>query len=206
MKKVTYLCLALVVLLVASNKSTAQKARGGIKGGLNLSTLYLDDVEDENVRAGFHAGFYTQLMLAPSFAIQPELNFSTKGSSADYNFAGFRGESKFNLSYLDVPVLATFKLGDDVDIHIGPYVGYLVGVNTSSEGDFGDSRTELDRDDYEKWDYGISGGMALNFNPMSIGVRYNYGLNEIADSDDAARLNKGAKNAVGQVYVAFDLK
>lgn len=206
MKHLKIIGLFTLALILCNTQSMAQEARGGIKGGLNLSTLYIDDVEDENVRAGFHVGIFSQLMVTESFAIQPELNFSTKGSKAEYDNFVFQGENKFNLSYIDIPVLATFKLGNDADIHFGPYFGYLVGVSTSSEGDFGDSYQELDRDDYQNWDYGLAAGLALNFHPMSVGVRYNYGLNKIADSPNAEDQIGDAKNAVGQIYVAFDLK
>lgn len=206
MKTIKILTVAIILAVCGGSQVAAQTARGGIKGGLNLSNLYIDDVEDENVRTGFHVGFFTQLMVAPTVAIQPELNYSTKGAKAEYNFFGLDGERKYNLSYLDVPVLVTFKLGDDADIHLGPYVGYLVGVNTTTEGDLGSSYTELDRDDYEKIDYGISGGFALNFTALSFGVRYNYGLNEIAKSDEAAEFLKSAKNSVAQVYAAINLR
>lgn len=206
MKHLKIIGLFTVALLLCYTTSTAQNARGGIKGGLNLSTLYIEDVEDENVRPGFHLGIYTQLMVTESFAIQPELNFSTKGSRAQYDNFVFQGENKFNLSYIDIPVLATFKLGNDADIHVGPYFGYLVGVSTSTEGDFGSAYQELDRDDYQDWDYGLAAGIALNFQPMSVGVRYNYGLNKIADSGNAQDQIGDAKNAVGQVFIAFDLK
>lgn len=195
-----------MLVMLGCTFAKAQVARGGIKGGLNLSNLYIDNVEDENVRTGFNVGLYTQLMIGPVFAIQPEINYSTKGAKADYDILGFQGENKFNLNYVDMPVLATFKLGDAADIHLGPYFGYLVGVSTSTNGDLGDSYKELDRDDYKKWDYGIAGGIALNFDPISFGFRYNYGLNKIADSQDAENLIGDAKNSVAQAYVAFNLR
>lgn len=201
--KITILVLALIFLGVGF--AQAQSPRGGIKGGLNLSNLYIDDVEDENVRTGFHAGIYTQLMLGPSLALQPELNFSTKGARAEYRLLGFEGDRKFNLSYLDLPVLLAFKLGDDAEIHFGPYIGYLVGVSTSTDGDLGDNYRELNRDDYEKWDYGLAAGFALNFDPIAFGLRYNYGLNKIAKDDVAKRQIGDAKNSVAQVFIAFNL-
>ena len=207
MNQIKLSLIASILLLMAGTASVkAQTALGGVKGGLNLSNLYIEDVEDENVRTGFHVGVFTQLMITENLAIQPELNYSTKGAKAEYNIFGITGETKFNLSYLDIPILATFKLGDDADIHIGPYFGYLIGVSTSTEGDFGSGNSELDRDDYKKLDYGLAGGMSLNFNPLIIGLRYNYGLNKIADSDEAETLIGDAKNSVAQVYLAFNLK
>ncbi|MBL6446593.1 PorT family protein [Fulvivirga sp. 29W222] len=112
--------LSTTLLLAHLSPVMAQTPRGGIKGGLNLSNFHIDDVEDENVRTGFHIAIYTLLMVALGFAIQPELNYSTKGVKAEYNVLGFQGENKLNLGYPDISVLATFKLGDDMDIHIGP--------------------------------------------------------------------------------------
>lgn len=202
--RITILSVALIFAGVSMTE--AQSARSGLKGGLNLSNLYIDDVEDENLRAGFHAGFFTQLLMVPGFAIQPELVYATKGAKADYNIAGVQGESKFNLNYIDLPVLLTFKLANAADIHIGPYVSYLLRVNTSTDGDLGSSQRSLDRDDYEKWDYGLSGGLVLNFDAISIGARYNYGLNEIADSADARTQIGDAKNSVAQLFIAFNMQ
>jgi hypothetical protein len=60
-------------------------ARAGIKGGLNVSNLYVDDVDDENARFGFNVGLYAQLFSSEVFAIQPELLYSTKGTKTTYD-------------------------------------------------------------------------------------------------------------------------
>lgn len=206
MKQIIITGFSMLLILAGINTAQSQTPRGGIKGGLNLSNLYIDDVEDENVRTGLNVGIFTQLMLTPGFAIQPELLYSTKGAKADYNVVGIEGENKFNLNYVDIPVLATIKLGDDADIHIGPYFGYLVGVSHSSESTLGSSFKELDRDEYEKWDFGLAGGLALNFNPISFGLRYNYGLKKIAKTQNAENIIGDAKNSVAQVYVALNLR
>lgn len=206
MKRVRLTMISVVLVFFCTSVLQAQlMPKGGIKGGLNLSNLYIDDVEDENVRTGFHVGVYRQFMIGPALAIQPELIYSTKGAEAEYNILTVNGERKFNLNYIDLPVLLTFKLGDDADISFGPYVGYLVGVSTSTDGDFGESYRELNRDNYEKWDYGLTGGLALNFDPIAFGLRYNYGLNEIADTANARQQIGDAKNSVAQVYISLNL-
>lgn len=181
------------------------RARAGIKGGLNLSNLISDEITDEDARIGFHAGVYGQLFVNEGFAIQPELNFSTKGNRVTSNFGIIDQETKFNISYLDVPVLAVFKLGQVAEIHAGPYWAYLVGANIDTDGDLGDDFQELDRDNFDNWDYGLVGGIGFNLGAVQLGARYNYGLNEIAKSQGAKNLLGGAKNSVGQVYLAFNL-
>ena len=187
-----------------SNDVYAQM-RAGIKGGLNVSNLYGDDVNDENARYGVNFVFYGQILSSDVFAIQPELLFSTKGSKVDYD--GLLGDQtiKYNLSYLDLPVLAVFKLGESAEIHVGPYVSYLLGANVSTDGDWGSGNEEIDRDQLKSFDYGLSGGFGLNFGAIQIGARYNYGLAEIADSNTSDLFLGDSKNSVAQVYLALNL-
>jgi hypothetical protein len=180
-------------------------ARAGIKGGVNLTNLIIDEPHDRHTKFGFHVGVYGQLFANEGFAIQPEVNYSTKGSEVSANFGIIDHETKFNLHYIDVPILAVFKLGDAVEIHAGPYWAYLVGANIDTDGDLGDDFRELDRDNFEKWDYGLVGGIGFNFNNVQLGARYNYGLNDIARSTGAKRMLGSSKNSVGQLYLAFNL-
>ena len=186
-------------------RQSAVKPRVGIKGGLNASNLITDDVTDKHGRFGFHAGVYGQLFSTESFAIQPEVNFSTKGNEVKNNFGIVDHETKFNLSYIDVPVLAVFKLGNVAEIHAGAYWAYLVGANIDTDGDLGDGFISLDRDNFDNWDYGLVGGIGFNLGQVQLGARYNYGLNEIAESAGAKSMLGSAKNSVGQIYLALNL-
>lgn len=185
---------------------SASGPRAGIKGGLNISNFITDEPHDRHTLVGFHAGVYGQLFVNEGFAIQPEINYSTKGNEITSNFGIIDHETKFNLHYIDVPVLAVFKLGDVVEIHAGPYWAYLVSANIDTDGDLGDGFTELNRDSFENWDYGLVGGIGFNFNNVQLGARYNCGLNNIAESAGARQLlGSKSKNSVGQIYLAFNL-
>ena len=180
--------------------------RAGIKGGLNVSNLIVDDVTDRNARIGFHAGVYGQLFSSRAFAIQPEVNFSTKGNKITIADGIIDQETKFNLSYIDIPVLAVFKLGKAAEIHAGAYWAYLVGANIDADGDLDNDFTRIDRDNFDKWDYGLVGGLGFNLGKgAQLGARYNYGLNEIANSAGARRMLGNTKNSVAQLYLAFNL-
>jgi len=207
MTKILKILTVFIVVSFASCISTELLAqmRAGVKGGLNVSNLYVDDVDDENARFGFNLGFYGQILSSDVFAIQPELLFSTKGSKLEYGGGLFDQTVKYNLSYLDLPVLAVFKLGDDAEIHVGPYVGYLLGASISHDGDLGSGVDEIDKDHLKSFDYGLSGGFGLNFGSLQVGARYNYGLAELADSDAAELLINDAKNSVAQVYLSLNL-
>lgn len=211
MKKIRNLSLLVCAVAISTLSLTdaqAQYARAGVKGGLNLSNLYVDQADDDDARIGWHAGIFGQLFASEAFAIQPEVNFSTKGTGVtriDANSA--RYESKFNLSYIDIPVLAVFKLGEVAEIHAGAYWAYLIKAEIkNNRGNPDNEFTTQDRDNFDDWDYGLVGGIGFNLGESAqLGVRYNYGLNEIADSRGARRVFGDSKNQVAQLYLAFNL-
>ncbi|MFZ6011615.1 MAG: porin family protein [Bacteroidota bacterium] len=204
-RNVSLLLSAILIMFSSLHAQAQNKAVAGIKGGLNMSNLYSKTVTDEDARFGFHAGFFGQLFASDAFAIQPELNYSTKGNKVITEFGIIDQETKFNLSYLDVPVLAVFKLGDAAEVHAGAYWAYLLGANIDTDGDLGDDFREFDRDNFDNWDYGLVGGIGFNLGGAQLGVRYNYGLNEIARSSGAKRMLRNSKNSVAQLYLAFNL-
>ena len=203
-KMLTVTTVAAFCLFASSIAFGQSSPRMGIKGGLNLSNLYLNNVSDENARIGFNVGVYGQLLSTDVFALQPELLYSTKGSHNEFD--GFPNQTvKFNLNYLDLPVLAVFKLGKSAEIHAGGYASYLLNANISHDGDFGSGSEDLNRDNFKSFDYGLVGGFGLNFGAVQVGARYNFGLVEIADSDAADLIIGDAKNSVAQIYMAFNL-
>ena len=65
---------------------------------------------------------------------------------------------------------------------------------------------DIDRDNFDDWDYGLVGGIGFNLGKgAQLGARYNYGLNNIADSRGARALLGSSKNQVAQVYLSFNL-
>ncbi len=54
--------ILLVILTIGfSSLMFAQSVEKGIKGGLNLASLSVDDNNDKNLKAGLHAGFFCQI-------------------------------------------------------------------------------------------------------------------------------------------------
>lgn len=195
-------------LLVATFPASAQddrQVRFGVKGGVNLSNLYVDEVTDEKAKVGLHAGLWMKAPLGELFAIQPELLWSSKGTRiGQYQNVPFTqdGQVRFNLNYIELPVLASLTLGP-VSIQAGPYVAYLFNANVKNlkEDLSTGSVLELDRKDFNALDYGLAGGLALDIKGFQLGARYNYGLSEIGKSDIAGQVTKNAKNSVAQVFI-----
>lgn len=208
MKIVAAALLAVGASLLSFSDAAAQgKVRTGLKGGLNASSLFYDGqgISNKNERIGFHVGVFTQVSVSEFFAIQPELLYTTKGASADYNVLGFNGTNTFKLNYAELPVLATFKLGQAVELQAGPYVSYLLNSNINSNGDLNTGTNTINRDNFNKVDYGVAGGLNIYFGRAFVGARYEQGLQRIANRGLARTLLGNAKNGVGLISVGFSI-
>jgi hypothetical protein len=198
------LCAGILSAVTLTSAQAQNAPRVGIKGGFNFSNLYVNDANSENTRLGWHGGFYGQFLSSEAFAIQPEVNFSTKGSRVTQHAGIIDQETKYNFSYIDIPVLAVFKLGTVAEIHAGPYWSYLVNANVTSNGDLGNGSKTFDRSNFDDWDYGLVGGIGFNLGGVQLGARYNYGLNTIARSSLAKTMLGNSKNQVAQLYLSFN--
>jgi hypothetical protein len=179
----------------------------GVKGGINLANLYVDDASDENLKVGLNAGLFFKVPFTEFFAIQPEILYSSKGSKVTYdNWLQGSGEYRFNLNYIEVPMLAVFNLGPHFNLHAGPYASFLASANTKDMRDDGTiaDANDLNADNFNRFDYGLSGGAALEFSNFTIGARYNYGLKEVGKSGNlSGQLVRDSKNSVASFYIGF---
>lgn len=167
----------------------------------------MDNAADENLQAGYHIGAYYNFRVSDVFAIQPEVLFSTKGSEADYtydlgSFCNIEGNAQIKLDYIDIPVIAVFRIGDGFEFNLGPYFGFLVNTKYKFEGTV-EANGSLDSDSFKNMDYGLVGGFTINISALQIGARYNYGLQKIQDSSFAKTLLGNAKNSYFQIFVAI---
>src|ERR1700749_366441 len=144
----------------------------GIKGGFDLTSLYISDVTSEHMKPGFDAGVFAKLPLTRGFSIQPELLYSLKGAKDTYdNFVQGNGEYRFNLGYLELPVLAVVNLAPNFNLHVGGYAAYLVNANVKDVNSDGtiQNATELNTGDFNRWDFGLIGGVGFDVENFTIG-------------------------------------
>jgi hypothetical protein len=182
----------------------------GIKAGVNLANLYVDDIQDENMKVGLNAGFIAKIPLVRGLSIQPELLYSSKGAKLAYNnnlLFGGRGEYRFNLNYVELPVLAVINVARKLNLHAGGYASYLASVNIKDLDEDGTITdiAKLEAEDFNRIDYGLVGGLGIDVENFSIGARYNYGLREVGKSDEggASRFLRNSKNSAITLYIAL---
>lgn len=213
MKKIAFSLLTLLSLGSYCYAQDGGKARFGIKGGLNLSNFYKTEVGDENIKAGFNIGVFAKApIIEDVLSIQPEVSYTVVGSETQYqNFLQGSGKYRFNLGYVQIPILAVVNIGA-FNIHAGPYAAILTNVNVKDVDDDGtvDGVKDLDKDKFNGLDYGLAGGIGFDFKGASLGFRYNYGLREVGkdggislnSSTNSSTILRNSKNSAFQVYVA----
>ena len=190
-----------------TSAESSMHAKFGIKGGLNLTNLYSDNFSDNHLKAGFNAGVFSKIPVTQGFSIQPELLYSLKGSKTDYNnFIQGSGQYRFNLGYVELPLLAVVNLTKNFSIHAGGYGAYLTNANIKDVNNNGTIKniTDLNADNFNRWDFGLAGGLGFDIENFMIGARYNYGLTNIGKSGNASGDVLGSsKNNGLAVYVGF---
>jgi hypothetical protein len=186
-----------------SDKSTQY----GIIAGLNLTNLYTNDAVS-NINAGFNAGGFIRLPVTNSIAIEPELYVSTKGSSMTYNSLLVNGTANFNLTYLEMPVIAVFNMTKLVNLQVGPYVSYLIDgkVKNVANVTLFNFEQNLNVNDYNRLDAGIVVGVGLDVRTVTMGMRYNLGLINVGKTQQFLGTSYNIPNAMNGVinfYVAI---
>jgi len=147
----------ILAVAIASLFTTAMFAQSkttfGIRAGVNFQNLNGEDENgdklDNKLKTGFNAGVNAEIPVGIDFYVQPGLLFTTKGAKANV------GDSKINLSYLELPVNFIYKpeLGEGrMVLGFGPYAAYAIGGtikagSVESDIEFGDQPAETKRFD-----------------------------------------------------------
>ena len=178
----------------------------GVKGGLNLSNLYVNDVQDEKMKTGFNLGLFAKIPVTHGFSVQPELLYSSKGSRITYDNLIGSGEYRFNLNYVEVPLLGVINLARNFNLHAGGYIAYLSSANIKriNNGGTNNEVASFNEDNFNRVDYGLIGGLGVDVENFTIGARYNYGLREVGKKGNVStQALSNSKNSVISLYVGF---
>jgi hypothetical protein len=205
-KKLIFTSLVITFMTLTNANAQENVSKFGVKGGVNFSNLYTEDVDDNNMLTGFNVGFFAKLPIADNIALQPEISYTGKGAELVYNNAFVSGTAQFKLDYIEVPLLLVVNVTKNFNIHAGPYAAYMVSAKTTNKSDSGSYNFEdnIDTDDFNKFDAGLAGGVGIDLEPVSFGVRYNYGLTKIGKEDSSTSFSSpDAKNSVLSFYAAF---
>lgn len=177
----------------------------GVHLGMNISSVNGDKtMDDYKSKIGFHLGVAADYKLIESLFLESGLYVTTKG--AKYKKDGIK--NIYSLTYLQLPVLATYKyeLGNDLKLHgkVGPY--FALGVAAKNKWEDSDSPEEAETikgfgkssDDKEKTglkrgDIGLMLGIGASKGHYYLGLNYELGLTNLCIEEDWGKDAK-AKN------------
>lgn len=204
--------LVLVFFFAVIQISTAQEKseyKLGFKGGVNFTNVGTTTGVSNKSLTGVHFGLFAKLPITNSFAVQPELYFTTKGGELTYQNVVVDGTAKFNLNYIEVPVLAVFKIFPGFNFQVGPYASYLVSskVKNVNQVSF-NFEDNIQSGDFNKFDTGLMAGFGIDVKSVEIGVRYNFGLLKVGKDKTYLGTNyifPDGKNSAINAYVSYSI-
>jgi len=201
MKKV----ILLVVLFTSFVGILGAQPKVGVKIGLNMANVGSEnDMEIIHTQFGAHLGAMLQYPVIPRFLVQTELLYTMKGyiykSSDLVNNSAYKNNGGFD--YLEIPILFKYN-AIFPSIKFQPYMGTSIGLllaaqaklKTTYEGQSHCYNVDLKKD-MKDFDLGLNLGIdTVIMEGLTIGLRYNIGLNKIYhDSMDLKNDDKANKN------------
>lgn len=201
MKHAFTIVVALLALGVPA-AARAQGASGGIRAGINLADLDIDDpggpIPDSETLTGLVVGVFATVPINRVFSFQPEALYSQQGTK--FSEGGLT--AKLKVDYLQIPLLGRFNIaaGSPVAVLVGPSLGIRTRAKVDAPGAPPEASEELE-DETERFDAGLVAGVAVDVGHFVLDGRYTWGLRNIVkdSSEDAG----SAKNRVLSISAGF---
>jgi hypothetical protein len=125
-------------------------------------------------------GVFVKANLTNWLAFQPEVLYVRKGAKLALTGI-FTGGVKYNLKYLDFPLLARFQTGRGSGLYVvaGPSIGFNVAAEIEDEtGETDDVRSDVNSNDF-----GLVVGLGADMAHFVVEGRYTRGLSDIVKGD-----------------------
>jgi hypothetical protein len=186
MKKISLFLLASMVSVISFAQETKPqlttpmevKTRFGIKGGVNLASLEIDDNTpvtnfNTNSKTSFHVGVYANLPLSSMFRLQPEILYLGAGSKVQGTpLSGNQGGTatyEADFDYIAVPLKLQLATKKGFFVEAGPQFSFLTTARQ-------DNNTGNDPDITSRIGLGVH-------------ATYLHGLSNVFDTDNADETN-----------------
>lgn len=181
----------LVLMMLVCNTMYAQKKTitAGIKGGINLSSLRLNQSVDYlkySTKVGLQAGVFARLPLCGNFSLQSELLWNSLGAKYNSDMdldipvdTTIHTDGTQALQYISLPVLVRYRLSHSgFHLYAGPQASYLVSANLKQTGSAKASTLDL----YKRFDLSAVAGLEYEIphTHFSIIARYQFGITDIS--------------------------
>jgi hypothetical protein len=215
MRSLTFVLSAVCVIGLSPGRALGQGAALGLKGGLNVSTLSIEDPAHPDLeidsQTGLVLGAFLECGGESWFALQGEVNYSQNGAKVrDQSSA-----SSIDLDYVRVPVLIMARIGHKEStlypiVYSGPQLAFQLDCSVEADSGGGSQSYDCDSEELESpletrnVEFGLvfGGGVEYLFGgfKMELDARYNLGLTNMnggTDASVASLKNRGWSFTVG---------
>ena len=167
-----------------------------------MSNFYGDELDDKNMKVGFHVGVGADFELAPNVALQTGLFYSAKGAKFTDTDEGDLIDANVTANYLQLPVHVAYKIdvtpGTKVVLHAGPYIAYGIGGKMKA-GSL--SIDTFDKDfGFKPIDVGVGLGVGAEFGPILVDLGWDMGLTDISRASNGNVKNQNAYLSLGYKF------
>lgn len=199
MKTIYKLSIAALMSLACFTVSSQEVAlRFGVEAGANFSTASIaNNPLDKSTRVGFQIGITADYALTDSWYVQSGLSYTTKGVKLEGEDKEINLKYKYTIdqTYFQLPVYIAYKIkvapGTRIVFNAGPYVAYGVGGRLKpSDGYYQNIDNSTDDEDtfgddgiLNRFDFGLGGGVGVEFGKIVLTGRYEWGLTDIGQYD-----------------------
>ena len=182
--------LVMAAMVLSSVGAFAQYEAGDItiqpKIGLNCSNLTdYSDNGDTDWKAGLTVGVEGEYHIKHWLGISAGLMYSQQGTKF--------GETKLNMDYLNVPVLANFYVTKGLALKAGVQPGFKVSSKTKQSG------VSVDNKGVKSTDWSMPIGISYEYLGFCLDARYTLGVSD-------AIKNQDAKNQVFSLTLGYKFK
>ena len=208
------MCIASVITFAQSEPQLvtpmAVKTRFGIKGGVNLATLEIDDQStpnmNTNMKTSFHGSVFVNVPISGGFRFQPELMYSAQGtkagvrSSTESNLAGI---NEYDFHYVSLPLMFQWMATKGFFAELGPQFSYLSSANGDRQN--ADDVNLKDLDYVKKTDVAGAAGIGyLSRVGLGLNARYVHGFSNVWNNDNSPSTSDAKyKNRVVQISLLY---
>jgi hypothetical protein len=191
--KLTLTSISILLLISITSHAQQEYFEYGFKGGINLSSISGDGdkVSNYDTKASMNIGGYGLYKILPKLGIQAELLYSEQGFSDRFDSEEVdidEIKSLTRMQYINLPVLASYNLIEQLWIEGGVQVGYLVDAEEEEETRSIDGSGQLDSvtktidqtNRYENLELGLLGGLRYKLSQnFMVQARYEKSINDI---------------------------
>ncbi|MGE6396155.1 porin family protein [Chryseobacterium sp. M5] len=181
----------------------AQETRFGVKAGYSLSTIKVDEAQDDlearstDPSHTFYIGGLVEHKFGDKFGVQGEVLYSPLGGKEDYNVSEgqlyFREKSKLTFGTLLIPVSAKYFITENMSVSLGASFGVILSAKQKTVIDAGLGLPGLDIEGDDDVDIKndvntlniapFLGAEYMLENGLFFDARYNYGISDLSKSE-----------------------